>query len=421
MTNVSIVQEVDRGRRQTRRPQHPFYLKAYPWGIYPCGIAPVLPGETMTNALFQARMVTSPLKNPLIGWWFEWFLFYVKLTDLDGRDDFQEMMIDDGKDLSAYHEAAAVQYYHQNANSIPWVKLAYKRVVEEYFRDEGEAWNTPTVRLASQASFGNTSWLQSMANDADVASYDVDLTDVGSTGGAAVTTREIEEEMRTWQFMRMQGLTEMSYEDYLRTFGIRRVIEGSHKPELLRYARNWQYPSNTVDPTSGAASSAVSFAVSERADKDRFFAEPGFVCSYVVARPKVYFNGQNSTATQLLDNAYAWLPAIMRDDPASSLRKIAATTPPLYANTDEYWVDLRDLFMYGEQYTNVWGSATIDFNDVDFPNAAGDRKYPSTEAAQEAPFSDNVTPNNWYEVDGVLSLTIRGSVKDTTPGSIVGV
>ena len=72
-----------RTSRTPRRPQHTFAIEARPWQLVPFFIAPVLPGETMKNMLFQARIVSDPIKNPLIGWWAEFFFWYVKHRDLN--------------------------------------------------------------------------------------------------------------------------------------------------------------------------------------------------------------------------------------------------------------------------------------------------------------------------------------------------
>jgi hypothetical protein len=66
-----VAQSVPTGKtgRRARRPEHRFELASTPWAITPFLIAPVLPGDTMTNLLLQARVVSDPIKNPLIGWW----------------------------------------------------------------------------------------------------------------------------------------------------------------------------------------------------------------------------------------------------------------------------------------------------------------------------------------------------------------
>ena len=80
MANVQVA-NLAQQRRVTRRPQHTFQLRHRPWEIQPFMLAPVLPGETMQNLLLQARVVTDPIKNPLIGWWCEHYVFYVKHRD----------------------------------------------------------------------------------------------------------------------------------------------------------------------------------------------------------------------------------------------------------------------------------------------------------------------------------------------------
>lgn len=416
------LRQVGAQQRITRSPQYPHAVFAQPFAINPFFIAPVLPGETMTNLQLQCRAVTEPITSSVVGWWLEHYIFYVKHSDLDGRTDFQEMMLDTEKDLSGYHEAAAYRYYHGSAAGIPWAKLCLKRVVEEYFRNEGEAWDVATLDGLPAASINQMTWLDSVTNSAEVDTYNPDMADVGSIGGVTITPAEVETEMRTYLMMRMQGLTDMSYEDYLATFGVPRVPEASHIPELLRYSRSWQYPSNTIDPSTGAPTSAVSWAISERADKNRYFSEPGFIFGVVVPRPKVYIKNQNSTATRLLDNAYAWLPATLQNDPAASLKEVSATTSPLIANTDSYWVDLRDLFLYGEQYVNFniyGGSPAEPMNVVALPTAGLEKRYPSS-TDTDGLFVNYATGYKYVTIDGVVRLSIKGSQRDHTLGNIVG-
>ena len=70
--------------RKLRSPIHRFHLRHYPFQLQPFMLAPVIPGETMKNLLLQARVVTDPIKNGLIGWWQEYYFFYVKHRDLAG-------------------------------------------------------------------------------------------------------------------------------------------------------------------------------------------------------------------------------------------------------------------------------------------------------------------------------------------------
>ena len=83
MNNVLAMAPARRTGRVTRGPRHSFNLRHRPFQIQPFLLAPVLPGETMKSLLLQSRAVTSPISNPLVGWWLEYYVFYVKHRDLD--------------------------------------------------------------------------------------------------------------------------------------------------------------------------------------------------------------------------------------------------------------------------------------------------------------------------------------------------
>ena len=91
---VSNLQPVGRMGRVMRSPRHSFIVEHRPFEITPFFIAPVLPGETLKNLLWQARAVTKPIKQPLVGWWLEYYMFYVKMRDLTDRDTLTAMLLD---------------------------------------------------------------------------------------------------------------------------------------------------------------------------------------------------------------------------------------------------------------------------------------------------------------------------------------
>ena len=70
-------------KRVMRNPAHPWQLRTRPYQIQPCMISPVLPGETLKNLVGMSRVVTKPIANPLIGWWCEYYVFYVRLRDIE--------------------------------------------------------------------------------------------------------------------------------------------------------------------------------------------------------------------------------------------------------------------------------------------------------------------------------------------------
>lgn len=241
--------------------------------------------------------------------------------------------------------------------------------------------------------------------------------DVSINTADGLTASEVESALRMWDILRANNLTQMSYEDFLRTYGVRPAqVEDPHRPELVRFVRDWSYPTNTVNPVDGAPSSAVSWSIAERADKDRFFSEPGFLFGVTVARPKVYLSKQKGSAAWLMRNAFTWLPALLQGDPAASLTAVPDGAGPLgdIADATGYVVDVRDILIHGDQFVNFDLSATgANGSALPLPTADLQKRYPAALADIEALFKSATA--KYVRQDGVVLLTIAGSQRDTTP------
>jgi hypothetical protein len=433
------VESARRVGRVSRRPSHPFYLKYKPYQIQPFLIAPVLPGETMKNALIQARCVTDPVKNPLIGWWNEYYLFYVKLSDLVTAGtplwtQLVEMLLKNTPVVNATYKNAtanAATYYAADATSplgIDYLSACLDRIVETYFRDEEEienvSWNVSPAKqsglyMAKQAMHNA---FQSLVLDTDTPAVEDEELPGADYAGLPAHLSDFATHFAQWKEMVAMQMTEATFDDWLKSFGVsvpREQKEELHIPELLRYVREFSYPSNTVNSATGAVASALSWSVAERADKDRFFSEPGFVVGVTTTRPKVYLSKQIGTVTSYMNDAFSWLPALLQANPYTSLKKFTAANGegPIKDLLGDYWIDLRDLFMYGEQFTNI-AMASADLNIVDLPD---DQTSPA-----EQPLNSSypllagidglfVTAGGGVRVDGRTDLTILSRVQDTTP------
>ena len=408
-TPVKMAPAYEQQRRVLRNPEHKFQVRHMPWQIQPFMIAPVLPGETMQHMLVQARVVSDPIKNPLIGWWSEYYFFYAKLRDLDIREDLTDLMVNPDGNLDAHRTGASSLFYH-SANGVNFTKLCLDRVVSEYFRNEGEG--AFDIGGLPVASIGQETWLNSVIEDSNFVAPDVDLV-VG--GDDTVTGSELEATLRQWMFLKQHNLVEMDYNDWLRSFGVSVASVEEHRPELLRYMREWTYPTNTVDPATGAPSSAVSWAIRDRIDKRFAFLEPGFIFGVTVARPKVYLKNATGSLAHFMDSALSWLPAMMHDDAGASLKKFADNAGPLAISGDTggYWVDVRDLFIYGDQYVNFDLAAT-DGSIVALPTADLQRRY-VVKADIDGLFKGSTDAARLIRQDGVCSLSIRGRQVDRTP------
>lgn len=409
--------------RVTRSPQHTFHIQQRPFAITPFMIAPVMPGETMVKLLMQARVVSDPIANPLIGWWQEYYWFYVKHRDLDDRDELTQMMLDPAWTIANIDSATAVpqNYFFGNATvpQVDWVQKCLKRVVEEFFRSEGEAWNDFMVDGLPAATYNMNSWLDSI--DLVRPSDNSQDINVDANSDSYITAAEVEGAMEQWRFQQMQGLTEMSYEDWLATYGIRAPSVEVHRPELVRYSRTWSYPSNTVNPSTGAPTSAMSWSIAENAEKPRFFKEPGFLFGVSVSRPKIYQGQQRGAAVALLQDWATWLPAAFTNDRAISLREMAAAGGIIKTTgTTDFQVDVRDLFLYGDQFINfVMATGTADtlttgHNLVPSPKPDAQWRYPENLTDVSEVFKTNTSPTAWVRSDGIVTLNIKGRQIDQT-------
>lgn len=424
---VAISQAYATTKRRLRRPVHRFRVDFKPWQLQPCAIAPVLPGETLKHVLLQARAVSMPLHNlmRLQGWWLEYWIFYVKHRDNTAtggiRQMMQDFMINPAVNLDSIKNVAAVPAFYSFQGGVPWLEYGYQRIVEEYFREEGENWDHALIDGLAQLSVwgrGHNSWTDGLTLNPQKRS---DYSDVGLDD--ADDPSDFEEKWAHWAALRESGLVQMDYEDFIRTYGETNVREEEtspnlHRPELIKYYRQWAYPVNVVEPTTGVPATAVSFSVADRADKQFRFTEPGFLIALMTARPKPYEYRQAGYAAGMLDTPASWLPALTHDHYELAYKSFASTTGPWTIATSggvNYWVDTRDLYMHGDQFVKtISASAPIIGQDV--PAANGNRRYASATDI-DSMFVGSTDAGKCFMVDGTINLAIAGRQSDRTPGA----
>jgi hypothetical protein len=409
---MTLVDAAPKASRIRRYPKHSFITETIPYAISPFCIAPVLPAETLNGFYFESREVSHPVKTSIVGAKSEWWLFYVKLRDLPLRDTIENMFVDPtNANFDGLDTAADVAYNHQTTGRPNWLKECYKRVIETWFRDAGDAWSQALIGAYATAQVKDQGWLDSLRDTTTLPAGAV-------MGGVASDAESYDKILTAYEYLRSLNLTDMGFRDYLATFGIKDNDENLHRPELVDYWSDWQYPSNTIDPANGTPRSAYSFVSKNNFKQRKFFKEPGFLIGVHVVRPKLYFQRQYSNLASFMDNGYSWLPEILREThPEASLREFtggAAGDGPLSNGitgpTNGYWVDMRDLFVHGDQFTNT-GSVPTTYNGVSLPNAALNSRYPAFADIDALFVTTNV---NKCRADGVISLDISGLQRDMT-------
>lgn len=445
-SGIQVVRDAPSVRRHTRTPEHTFFVRHYPWQIQPFFIAPVVPGETMKNMLMNARARSNvALSSPLTGWWHEVYFFYVKHRDLPNAADAMALHLDAEASINNLDTLAdpAVGHFVVGANQrLNWTRQCLDAVVNEYFRDEDETSADHTLFTLPLAQLHMTGLMQSAVLDLVGGTALGDYALPGEEEYDAVKYANVPSEFqsmyRAWSDMKDMRLTTGTFEDYLKSFGVRPPkelrVEEIAKPELLRYIRQWKYPDVSMQDT-GLSGYQFRLDIQERADKDRFFAEPGFLFGVTVVRPKVYAAEQAMSGVTILDDAYGWLPAVLREEAYTSLVKFDVSTEggspdgihivPEPTTDSDYWVDRKDLFVHGDQFTNV----PIDSRaGAPFVNALDPADYrlryvTDTTAAVNGLFTTELIDSEGvpvefslppFEMDGIVRPSILSRIEDTS-------
>lgn len=403
-------------RRAIRAPQHTFRLKVRPWQIVPAGIHPVLPGDTVKAASLKMRVLSKPLADKLSGWWLETFLFYVRVGDLNDtqQDDFKQMILADSPMTTV---SGATQFY-QPSGKPNFLEQCYENILYTYFRNEDSVFYPPQIgsyEVAKVAGPGGIFDSLAVADSMD--------------DGPPDDTDFWEKQWEAFQGTRQAKLTTATWEEYLAMNGISlppQLVQNpaiNRKPELLHFTRDWQFPVQAIEPSTGTPSALVQWSLADRLKRGRFCAEPGWLVQLVLCRPKAYLKNQRGyMASYVMGTRNSWFPPALDQDPHTRLMLFAGDTVgggagPVYGADKDYWVDPQDFLARGDQFTNYDLGSTVagalsGINIVDLPKDAGDigdevvnTLYPSATDADNC-FSGS---DKYLEVDGVTTYQIASA------------
>lgn len=382
-----------------------------PFGLYPILCHPVLPGETLKAATTRWRVLSMPVKHPLAGAWLESWIFYVKLTDIDR--ELGQMFVSDSYSTSGWTRGSSSDRYFTASGQIDWVKHCLDRVVESYFLNEGET--ARTIGGVPQTKLNVQSWYQNlMFKPAEVS------TDTSSPGDTYAN-------LSGWQMLQQMQMTELTYEKYLEQYGVQSMRLGVGQPEILRYSRSWTQPVNTVNPSSGAPSSAWVWSDEMKSEKDKRFDEPGFLLQVACVRPKMF---QQEVLYSMVGNLWGftdWFPAYTLQDPTAGVREIGTTDvvfDPLLNGSESnapLLYDHRDLLNHGEQFIN---DRTNNPYNLPYATAMSLLAAASPEdvrgeyaasADVDGLFVGATTATRLCYYEGMAQMTIAGHITDTTP------
>lgn len=410
---MQILTNAQRPQRFNRSPAFPVAGKMKPYGLYPVFGFPVLPGETLQSLSLKWRNVSMPVKHPLAGAWLECWAVYVKLTDIN--PDMGQMFISDTY-TGQFSDTAGTDKprFFTKTGQIRWIEMAVEAVHNAYFIHEDETARTidgvPMVRQ------NNVGWYQNFIFEpADEA---VPTTDASN----------LYAHLNEWAMLQQMQMTELTYEKYLETFGVSPKSTRRDDPEILRYARSWTQPVNTIDPTTGAPSSAWFWSDDVKLDKPKRFVEPGFVVVLATVRPKMFNAG---IASSIIGNMWGfsdWYPSYNLSDPTAGVKDISTDDPVFAAATRAdagekvLKYDHRDILSHGEQFIN-FDPATESIYDLPMSNGMNldddatvqDLRGQYCTATDVANLFVSATANDQFtNYEGIGQALISGHVTDTT-------
>jgi len=417
--SLSIVQPGETRTRVSRSPNFPLAGTMKPYGLYPAMITPVLPGETLTEFEIKRRVLSMPVRHPLVGAWLETWLCYIKLTDID--TELAQMFVSNSMPTTGYVAPTTNKRTFTKSGQIDWVGMCLRAVWDAYFADadeQGEA--PPMIDGVPMRGRKNVDWAHNLM-----------FTPAGITPEELPSN--VEGQLTGMQIMAMAGMTELTYEKYLQQYSVtpRETAALKGKPEIIRYIPSWTTPSNAVDAATGAPSSAWAFSDGFRADKAHRFAEPGFLMVVQSVAPKMWSDAFDASRVGEMWGFADWFPSYNLTDPAAGIIEIDADNPAFVAGfgaaAQKVLVDHRDLLSRGEAFVNHgWDDGPYRLPRITTQRTAAGAaslqtlrgKYPSLDDVNQLfTESSQAVPNDkrrclYYE--GIAQLTIRGHVKDTT-------
>jgi hypothetical protein len=412
MAQVQVLKPGDVRTRKNRRPVFPIAGTMKPYGLYPIMVHPVLPGETLQAASCKWRVVSAPVVHPLAGAWLESWFFYVKFTDIDR--ELGNMFVSDSFSSSGYTASGDVEQYFVKSGQIDWVRLCTQRVWEAFFADDSETFADGNYAIDNvrQIKLNAKSWMNNlMFKPADTALV---TSDVGDQ----------QEQLTAYQMMQLMSMQELTYEQYLSQYGVQSVRTSIGDPEILRFARSWVQPVNTINPSDGSPSSAWYWNDEIDMSKPKRFDEPGFIVQMAAIRPKMFYKYLASSMVGNLWGFSDWFPIYNVDDPNAGVRELATDDDvfdPLAngaESSDVLWYDHNDVLNHGEQFINDRTNLPFALPEATAPNllAASDpqqmRGEYCTEADVEALFVGETEATQRCYYEGMTSLTITGHTKD---------
>lgn len=406
-----IQAEGPKAQRAARRPHHTAWVQSENFELNPFLIVPVFANETLRRLDFQSRKVSDAVVNPLSGWWNEYFIFYVPVSGLIDHGYYSEAsIINPDEDTSSFNAGSTSTLLYTASGAKDFVKGCMEVCTEYYFREPGQTWDSFQIRTGLPAvALQTEGWWNTLADkDTEVDPEDATVLDAATTDTLEVS--EIESALRAYRAEIRYNLSDMDFDDWLVSQGVRRArLERSRGvPEIIRYWRDWSYPTNTVGE-DGTVNSQLSWSTRFNASKRRYFEEPGFIFGMTCTRSKMFLSNLIGTFAGRMNGFYEWTRGL-----PDEYRLLRAGTTGVAAfvsgESVEVIASLDAIHTLGDQFVNVDMGTDAWINVAALPDADLSQMgsgFPTQTDARSV-FSDTVTPATYSREDISVSLDLLG-------------
>lgn len=129
-------------------------------------------------------------------------------------------MVVQGTDLAAHRDLDGNVWSYTPPGGVDFVSACLTRIVDEFFRDEGEAAADEAiggVPIAKIYGRGQDDWSARLTWADD---YEDRRTPLDVDGDGEIYVSEIERAYGEWAAMKDAGLVDMDYEDWMKTYGV---------------------------------------------------------------------------------------------------------------------------------------------------------------------------------------------------------
>ena len=269
--------------RKLRTPRYPVVTTGRFGKAVPVAKALVEAGSTLRKLSFRNRFQSMPIKYPLTGGYLDVEFYYVPMSA--AWDEWIDFVLGETVTFPTL-AAAQPNFFTSAANSSKLYGLCYEAVINKFHRTSED---DPYTYDGSWASLPRVDMTAEFSASADHRTIDetVNIAD-------GLTVREIDDARAKLRYRNRMDFATGHYADWLKEQGVAAHAVLGADPERIGRVSKFVMPSKSIDPSTGGTTQSYFRDIELTLDKDRYFAEAGYIVGILSMRPKIMPYGSSS-------------------------------------------------------------------------------------------------------------------------------